>query len=373
MDPAEILRILLLSTAVFLPVLALSGALVFLATRRIADAAERRRQRTLLALACVALALIATARFWAANGLLTNPDLYRRLLLTIGVPLGVYLLVVLAVRWVYGHVQDDASRLKLRKTFIYVGVLIVAVTLVNVWLVREQVNYTMVFSVLGAGLALALHQVLMCATGWVLLQAQRHYDVGDRVQIGDVRGDVSDIGILHTTLVEIGNWVNADQSTGRLVTVPNSYVITQPVYNYTREFDYIWNEISVLVTFESNWRKAQELMLGFAQQGAEEIQEKFRAQAQRMARKYMFLYHHAAPIVYPRILDSGVQLTLRYLVHPKSRRGSEAEITAQILDAFAREPDVEFAYPTTRFYDATQEDKAAVPPPATGGAIPPAQ
>jgi small-conductance mechanosensitive channel len=156
--------------------------------------------------------------------------------------------------------------------------------------------------------------------------------------------------------------VDADQSTGRLVSVPNSHIFTQPIYNYTRGFHYIWNEISVLVTFESNWRKAQKIILTAAQEGVDELQEQFRTQIRRMARRYMILYQHVTPIVYPRILDSGVQLTLRYLAEPKRRRGTEARLTAQILDAFAAEPDIEFAYPTTRFYDATREGKASAEP-----------
>jgi len=356
MSIAEVLHILLRSAAVFIPVLLVALGLSLLATRGTTPDRLRRGRRWLLGAASVAVATAATAQLWVRTGT------HGRLLTTLAVPFATYLVVLLLVAWLNRRVHDDPTRLKVRKGLIYLGVLVVAATLVHVWVIRQQVNYTMVLSVVGAGLALALHQVLLSVTGWVLLLIQRHYDVGHRVQIGDLKGDVSDIGIFHTTLVEIGNWVDADQSTGRLVTVPNSFVFTQPIYNYTRGFEYIWHEIRVLVTFESHWRKAQQILLDAAQEGVEPIADKFRTQIRHMARKYMILYEHITPIVYPRILDSGVELTLRYLTEPKRRRSTEAELTGKILDAFAEQPDIDFAYPTTRFYDASREGKATPPP-----------
>ena len=357
----EILRVIALSAAVFVPVFVVAGALSYLATRTIGDPRARRAQRCLLAAVSVLVAIVATALFWASSGEISGEDTYRRILRTLTYPLAIYLLGLVLLAWVGRYIHEDLTRLKVRKAFIYAGVLLATISIAKVWLIREQLNYTTMISVIGAGLALALHQVLLCVTGWLMLQIQRNYDVGDRVQIGEIHGDVSDIGIFHTTLVEFGGWVGADQSTGRLVTVPNSFVFTKPIYNYTRGFEYIWNEISVLVTYESNWRKAQQLMVDLAQEGVEDIQEKFRTQIRHLARKYMILFQHITPIVYPKIVDSGVQLTLRYLTEPKRRRLTESDLTSRILDGFNGEPDIDFAYPTTRFYDATREGKTARP------------
>ena len=357
MSAREILLAVLLSAAVFVPVAGVSAALGYLTLRRRGKANTARL--TLWMAASAGLGGLATAMIW------TDPQttaLLVRIVISLGSILAAYVAVALATRWLHRHVEDPASRIKFRKAIVYAATFIVALILLKVWLLKQQINYTTVFSVLGAGLALALHQVILCFTGWLVLLVHRYYDVGDRVQIGEVRGDVSDIGILHTTLVEIGEWVAADQSTGRLVSVPNSSVFTKPIRNYTRGFRYIWNEISVLITFESNWRKAQRIMLDLAQPGAEEIEKDFREQLRHISRKYMILYQHLTPIVYPAIRDSGVELTLRYLTKPKQRRGTEAELTARILDAFAAEPDIEFAYPTTRFFDATREGKLPVQP-----------
>jgi len=356
-SPGEVARSILLSAAVFAPVAGVSAALGYLVIRR-RGKAERARL-LVWTVASVGLGGLATAMLW------TGPQttaLLVRLVISLGSILVAYLIVALATRWLHKHIEDPASRIKFRKALVYALTAVVILVLLKIWVLRQQINYTTVFSILGAGLALALHQVIMCFTGWLVLLVHRYYDVGDRVQIGEVRGDVSDIGILHTTLVEIGEWVAADQSTGRLVTVPNSAIFAKSVFNYTRGFRYIWNEISILVTFESNWRKAQQMMLEVAQPGVEEIEKDFREQIKHISRKYMILYQHLTPIVYPSIRDCGVLLTLRYLTKPKERRGTEAALTAKILDAFAAEPDVEFAYPTTRFYDATREGKLPAKP-----------
>ena len=243
------------------------------------------------------------------------------------------------------------------------AIFVVFVALLKVWVLREEVNITTVAGIMGAGITLALQQQILCLAGWVVLIVHRYYDVGDRVQIGDVKGDVSDIGIFHTTLVEIGGWVDQEQSTGRLVTVPNSHIFSLAIYNYTRGFEYIWNELPVLVTYESDWHKAQQIILDFAKEGVGEIQEKFRTQIKTMAQKRLIHFTHLDPIVYPKIADCGVLLTLRYLCEPKRRRSSAADLTAKILDAFAKETDIDFAYPTTRRYDELFEGKRATKPP----------
>ena len=96
--------------------------------------------------------------------------------------------------------------------------------------------------------------------GWCFILIRQPFKVGDRIQIGKVAGDVIDIRFFNFQLNEIGNWVDADQSTGRIIHIPNGIVFTEPQANYTAGFQYIWNEIPVLVTFESDWKKAKQLL-----------------------------------------------------------------------------------------------------------------
>jgi small-conductance mechanosensitive channel len=155
----------------------------------------------------------------------------------------------------------------------------------------------------------------------------------------------------------VGNWVDAEQSTGRIIHVPNAAVFLKPQANYSRGFQYIWNEIAVLVTFESNWKHAKDLLEKIVNEHAEHISKAAEKRIKEATKKYLITYVHLKPIVYTTVKDSGVMMTLRYLTDPRKRRSSEHVIWENILEEFDKAPDVEFAYPTTRFYRADESGR----------------
>ena len=177
---------------------------------------------------------------------------------------------------------------------------------------------------------------------------KRSFEIGDRIELGGIKGDVIDIEVFNTTVLEIGNWVEADQSTGRLVTVPNSSVFKQPYFNYSRGFEFIWNEIKVTITFESNCAKAEAIMLKHAEVNAKEMEELVKKKINKMTLRYMIHFDKLTPSVYTDIKDSGVELSLRYLTHAEKRRTSHDKISRLILGDFEKMPDVSFAYTTYR-------------------------
>jgi len=205
-----------------------------------------------------------------------------------------------------------------------------------------------------AGVAIAMHDTIANITGWFFIISKQPFKVGDRIQIGDTSGDVIDVRLFQFSMVEIGNWVDADQSTGRIVHVPNSKVLREPLANYQIGFEYIWNEIAVLITFESNWKKAKELLGIIAQKNVKHLSEGAQDQIRRAAEKFFIFYGALTPIVYTTVKDSGVMLTIRYLVNPRQRRSTEQQIWEAILDSFSNETDIDLAYPTTRFYSLGQ-------------------
>jgi small-conductance mechanosensitive channel len=185
--------------------------------------------------------------------------------------------------------------------------------------------------------------------------------VGDRIQIGPHAGDVIDMRLFQFTLNEIGNWVDADQSTGRIIHIPNGRIFTDSIANYDRGFKYIWNEVPVVVTFESDWRKAKEILLGIALKHAEHLTAQAEEDLLTASRQYLINYRKLTPIVYTKAVDSGVQLTIRYLIEPRKRRGTEHAIWEEILMEFAAQPDVDLAYHTVRGFKLSEEGKSAVP------------
>jgi len=218
---------------------------------------------------------------------------------------------------------------------------------------------------LGAGIAVALKDPLQNLAGWLFILWRRPFAVGDRIQIGGDAGDVIDLRIFQFTLLEIGNWVEADQSTGRLVHVPNGKVFTESTANYTRGFPFIWNEIGVLVTFESDWRAAKQILHAIAARRAEQTSALAEKQILEASRRFMIFYSTLKPTVYTSVQDSGVLLTIRYLCEVRNRRGTVEAIWEDVLNEFAARDDIDFAYPTVRYYDNPREGK---PEARAGGA-----
>lgn len=256
-----------------------------------------------------------------------------------------YLTISLTNRWVV----DLRRRYNSRKATIFVASVLAILVVVRIW-VKEFASVTVVLSVVGAGVALALHEVILCFAGWVMISVRKIYEPGDRLEMGNLKGDVIDIGVFHTSMLEVGNWVGGEQSTGRMVQIPNSSIFRNPVHNYTKGFGYIWNEIRVVVTFESNWTKAKEIMETRAREGQEEVEEEAGELIRKMGGRYYIHYDKLTPIVYVNIVESGVELTLRYLTRVQKRRATQDALCKGILEDFHRQADIDFAYPTYRIY-----------------------
>jgi small-conductance mechanosensitive channel len=261
------------------------------------------------------------------------------------------ILAIVARRW-----EDIRIRYRWKKTSLYVAFMICAVLVGRLWLegVGSLVTY---FGLLSAGLAIALKELVANFVGWAFILWRRPFEVGDRVQIGDLAGDVIDLRIFQFTLLEIGNWVEADQSTGRVVHVNNGRIFSDNLANFSKGFQYIWNEIPVLVTFESDWRRAKNILLEIANRHGEEMSQAAAERLRQAARKFMIFYSKLTPTVYTAVRDCGVLLTIRYLCDPRKRRATEQAVWEDILETFAKADNIDFAYPTQRFYDNALEGK----------------
>jgi len=294
------------------------------------------------------------------------PETQHKLLVSV-----VVVLVVLAIRWVVLRVvsarNDDVRVLyRWKKTTLYVSVFLMLLALGRTWITGFQ-SVTTYLGLLSAGVAIALKDPLVNLAGWMFILSRRPFQTGDRIQVGNLRGDVIDIRIFQFTILEIGNWVDADQSNGRVIHVNNGIVFTESVANYTQGFTYIWDEIPVLVTFESNWRKAKELLNQIASEQTAALTEDAQRRLKQAAKKYMIIYRTLTPTVYTSVKDSGVMLTVRYLCHPRRRRALQERMWEAILSAFEECPDVDFAYPTLRYYDNRMEGKPGTGGPSTQG------
>ena len=291
-----------------------------------------------------------------------GPDLQLRLMKSIAAILFLWLVHRIIIYLINRTAQDARILYKWRKTSAYTAFIIGVFVVGRIWFEGIQ-SFSTFLGLLTAGLALALKDPIANLAGWAFILWRRPFEVGDRIQIGDMSGDVIDLRIFQFTLLEIGNWVDGDQSTGRVIHVPNGRVFTQPQCNYTQGFQFIWDEIPIHITFESNWQKARSILEDIAIRQTSHRSHAAEARLKEAAQKFMIFYNKLTPVVYTSIVQNGVRLTIRYLCEPRQRRSSAVAIWEEVLSAFAQHPDIRFAYPTQRMFFNPAENSAA--PPAT--------
>lgn len=254
-------------------------------------------------------------------------------------------IVVLAI--VHKRIEEPAVWYRTRKLLSYSITLVGIVVLASIWL--EGSGIATYIGLLTAGLAIALSDVLKNLAGWLFIVTRRPFRLGDRVEIAGHRGDVIDIRAFRFTLLEIENRVAAEQSTGRLLHIPNGLTFTEPLANYTEGFGFVWHEVPVLVTFESDWETAEQIVLEAVRAASPEEQaRRALAELRETSTEYRLHFTHLTPTVYLTVRDSGVLLTGRFLADARRLRSTEQDVWKAILRAFAAHDDIDLAYPTER-------------------------
>lgn len=254
-------------------------------------------------------------------------------LLAVAVPLGAVLGRVVARRG-----GDPYARYYLRKAARYAVLIVVLVVLAVLWRPFAG-RIGVVLGLAAAGVAFAMQEVIGALAGWVSILSSRQFSVGDRVQMGGVRGDVLDITPLRTKLLEIGSagedgsWVRARQYTGRLVSISNKAVFSEPVYNSSAAFDYLWEELSLPVSYREDWQLAERILheeveRASASSGAQEAMIKMR-------RRYPVGRADVEPRVFVRATDDWVELSARFVVPVRDARRVKDAMTRRVLDRFA--------------------------------------
>ncbi|MDZ7778465.1 MAG: mechanosensitive ion channel [Gemmatimonadota bacterium] len=239
----------------------------------------------------------------------------------------------------------------------YAAFLIGLLVIMQVWFTALRSLGTFL-GLVSAGLAIALKDLVADVAGWLFILWRKPFELGDRIQVGERAGDVVDVRLFQFTIMEIGNWVEADQSTGRMIHIPNSKVFTESLANYTSGFPFLWNELPVLVTFESDWRKAKAVLEEVALAETRSVSEEAERTLKQTSKRFLIHYSRFTPAVYTSLGASGVSLTIRYLCRPRQRRGTAQAIWERIFDTFATHDDIAFAYSTQRVYLNPLEGKA---------------
>lgn len=298
---------------------------------------------------------------WLQNTMGISPEVQANILISLVIVFGIIFLRYLLVKLIIQHIEDLNQRYQWRKLSLYISVFIILLFLAFDWLGLIGSLGTFL-GLMTAGIAIALKDPIVNIAAWLFILIRQPFKVGDRIQIENNAGDVIDIRIFQFSLIEIGNWVDADQSTGRVIHIPNGTVFTTPQSNYTAGFVHIWHEIPILITFESDWKKAKKILADIVNKNAVHLTESAEKQIKVAAKKFLIYYSTLTPIVYTTIKDSGVLLTMRFLCDPRKRRTTEELIVEEVLKKFGECDDIDFAYHTTRFYNNFSEGKEGTKP-----------
>src|SRR5580700_1574729 len=226
------------------------------------------------------------------------------------------------------------ERYKVRKFVVFSGYLTILLFLAILFEDRLG-RLTVTLGVVGAGVAVALQDVVASIAGAFSIGFSKLYSVGDRVQIGDTRGDVIDIGLLRTTLMETGNWVSKDLYNGRIVRIPNNIVLKAAVFNYSQGFRFVWDEIKVLFTTTTDCQLAREMLL----RAAKEAIGEYLIEAQTSWNVMSEYYRGANPPLEPTValvVNAGsLEFSVSYVVDYAKRTAMQDRLFTRIVQEVA--------------------------------------
>src|ERR1700678_2644471 len=264
------------------------------------------------------------------------------------------------------------ARYKVRKFVVYCGYL--AILLFLVVLFEDRLGrLSFALGVAGAGVAVALQDVLASIAGAFSIGFSKLYAVGDRVQIGDTRGDVIDIGLLRTTLMETGNWVSRDLYNGRIARIPNSTVLRGSVFNYSQGFRFVWDEIHVLFKITSDCQLAKAMLLRAANEAIGEYLVEAQSSWKVMSDNYQSANPPLEPTVALVVNAGSLEFTVSYVVDYTKRTAMKDQLFTKIVEEVANSDGrLEWAssvvIPMRPPGDAGHESKALLPSSSTLGA-----
>ena len=279
--------------------------------------------------------------FTAANG--------RKLILTIVLLVAVWLLlrVLKFISHKIARNRNDVRTLFWSNQALNIIFSIVfTIGFLSIWF-DDPMRLTTALGLVSAGLAFALQRVITAVAGYVIILRGKLFNVGDRISMGGVRGDVLQLNFTYTTVMEMGQppsvqvadpamWVEARQYTGRIVTVTNDKIFDTPVYNYSREFPFIWEELHVMVPYETDLKKAEQIVLAAADAHTIRIASMSSDVLQDLERRYFVKAAQLDPKVYCRITDNWLEMSVRFISETHKIRDLKDKISRQIVEEFKK-------------------------------------
>ena len=240
------------------------------------------------------------------------------------------------VRALYSRADVSNKKKYFRNRMLKIALNIISIILVVLLWGHRISGMVTIISFLSAGIAIAVKEIIFDFFAGIYINMKKIFELEDRVEINGIKGDVVNIRSLGFEVLEVGDRVHAEQSTGRIIHIPNSFVFLYPLKNYTKAFKYIWDEITVKVPLDADIEKTKEVLYDIVNSNEilESIPKKMEDAVADVTVEYRIYYNYLDPIIYTEIVDSHVELYIRYIVHPKKSRIVEDEIYLKILEEY---------------------------------------
>lgn len=275
-----------------------------------------------------------------------TPDNGRKLLLTVG-----FIVTVLLIQWALKGIAKLFLRSSRSKHIVFWArqgislflAILVLIGVLSIWF-NDPTRLATFMGLVTAGVAFALQKPISALAGYLVILRGKTFGVGDRITMGGVRGDVVALRFTQTTIMEMGEppavqnadpamWVQARQYTGRMVTVSNSTVFDTPVYNFTREFPFVWEEMRLPISYKDDRRRAEQILLEAAHRHTVQIRDISEEALKELCRRYFLPSAQLGPRVYYRLTDNWVELTVRFIARTHGIRDLKDAMSREIIDA----------------------------------------
>ncbi|MCF8276716.1 MAG: mechanosensitive ion channel family protein [Flavobacteriales bacterium] len=287
---------------------------------------------------------------------LHNAVLERLAFIAIGI-VAVVVVTTLIKRVVNTTIKNTDHRYSVRKAVNFIGYVLIGIVLLIIY-GDKLGNLGVALGLAGAGITFALQEVIVSFAGWLSIILSGTPSVGQRVKIGDAKGDIIDIGVMRTTIMEMGDWVEGDLYNGRIITLANSYVFKEKIHNYSAEYPFLWDEVKVPIRTESDHELARKVFSKVVNDVCEDYAIKSEKDWKRMAYKFRVEQANVRPSVRLKFDENWITFTLRYIVDYKSRGITKDKIFTALLNEIAKHDNITIATTTSEVTSVVKRPEA---------------
>ncbi|WP_417872938.1 mechanosensitive ion channel family protein [Xanthomarina gelatinilytica] len=265
------------------------------------------------------------------NWILENPTLYSIIKYAM-IVVFVLLIIQLLRRFLKKNISNSSARYKSQKGIEFIGYVLLVILSFS-YFTGNIKDFTLAIGLFSAGIAFTLQELILSIAGSIYIFVVKVYKPGDRIEINGIKGDVIDVDSIYTTMMEIGQWVSSDNYSGRIVKLSNAFVFKGPIYNYSQDFPFIWDEFNLPIKYGSDIELAKSIVIEIASKFLSDFTANSKAQWKEIVNKYYVEDAQVEPTLAITLTDNWVQFNLRYIVNYKKRRITKHELNDSIRKA----------------------------------------